>query len=89
MHRVLRPDGKLLFCEHGRSPEPGVTHWQDKLTPYWKKVVGGCHLNRPIRRLNRGVEILVEEIENLYVEKLPQFAGYMYFGVASKVTEAA
>jgi ubiquinone/menaquinone biosynthesis C-methylase UbiE len=22
--RVLRPDGRLIFVEHGRSPEPGV-----------------------------------------------------------------
>ena len=44
MHRVLRPTGRLLFIEHGRAPEPNVRWWQDRLTPAWKRIGGGCHL---------------------------------------------
>jgi ubiquinone/menaquinone biosynthesis C-methylase UbiE len=37
MRRVLKPDGKLLFVEHGLSPEPGIERWQHRLTcPYSK-----------------------------------------------------
>ena len=46
MHRVLKPTGRLLFIEHGRSPEPNVRWWQDRLTPAWRRIGGGCHLNR-------------------------------------------
>jgi SAM-dependent methyltransferase len=51
MRRVLKPNGRLLFVEHGRSPDRRVRHWQDRLTPLWKRIGGGCHLNRPIDEL--------------------------------------
>jgi ubiquinone/menaquinone biosynthesis C-methylase UbiE len=46
MRRVLTPGGALLFAEHGRAPNAGVAWWQDRLTPLWRRVAGGCHLNR-------------------------------------------
>src|SRR3546814_2737535 len=48
MRRVLTPGGQLLFVEHGRSPDESVRRWQDRLTPAWKCIGGGCHLNRGI-----------------------------------------
>jgi ubiquinone/menaquinone biosynthesis C-methylase UbiE len=51
MRRVLKPGGQLLFVEHGQAPEPRVRKWQDRLMPAWKRIGGGCHLNRPIREL--------------------------------------
>lgn len=84
MHRVLKPGGKLLFCEHGRSPDTAVVKWQDKLTPMWKKLCGGCHLNRPITEYLESTGFTVLEVDNLYVDKAPRFAGYMYVGEAIK-----
>ena len=46
IRRVLRPGGELLFVEHGAAPDAGVARWQDRLTPLWKRISGGCHLNR-------------------------------------------
>ena len=46
MRRVLKPGGRLLFVEHGMSPEIRVARWQHRLTPYWKRISGGCHLDR-------------------------------------------
>ncbi len=46
LRRVLRPDGRLLFVEHARSPQAGVAHLQDAVTPLWRRVLGGCHPNR-------------------------------------------
>jgi ubiquinone/menaquinone biosynthesis C-methylase UbiE len=54
MRRVLRPGGKLLFVEHGMAPDAGVRRWQDRLTPAWRRISGGCHLNRPIRSMIEG-----------------------------------
>jgi len=49
--RVLRPGGRLLFCEHGAAPEPGVRRWQRRLDPVWSRLAGGCHLDREIPKL--------------------------------------
>lgn len=51
MRRVLKPSGQFVFVEHGRAPEENVRRWQNRLNPVWKRIGGGCHLNRPIRAL--------------------------------------
>ena len=51
MRRVLKTDGPFFFCEHGLAPDESVRRWQDRLTPYWKNIAGGCHLNRDIAAL--------------------------------------
>lgn len=83
MHRVMKPGAKLLFCEHGLSPDGKVQKWQDRITPMWKKIAGGCHLNRPIRELIEQCGFTIDYCENLYM-KGPRFIGYMYIGQASK-----
>jgi SAM-dependent methyltransferase len=45
--RVLKPGGRMLFVEHTRSIQPSLGRVQDALTPFWKRIGGGCHLNRP------------------------------------------
>jgi ubiquinone/menaquinone biosynthesis C-methylase UbiE len=82
MKRVLRPDGELLFLEHGQSPHHGTRTWQNRITPTWKKFAGGCHLNRPIAELIQQTGFRVMELENLYVPKAPKIAGYIYKGRA-------
>ena len=68
MRRVLKPSGELLFVEHGRSPDARVRRWQDWLTPVWKRLGGGCHLNRPIRELLEGSGFRIERIETGYMK---------------------
>lgn len=51
IRRVLKPAGALLFVEHGLAPEPSVAAWQGRLTPVWKRIAGGCHLNRDVEDL--------------------------------------
>lgn len=84
MKRVLRPGGELLFLEHGESCDQGVRKWQHRITPTWKKLAGGCHLNRPIADLLREAGFNILELENLYVPKTPKIAGYIYKGRAVK-----
>ena len=81
--RVLRPGGGLHFLEHGRSPDPKVARWQDRLTPLQRRIAGGCHLNRPIDRLVAESGLRVTAMENYYL-KGPKPLGYMFEGVAIK-----
>jgi ubiquinone/menaquinone biosynthesis C-methylase UbiE len=81
MHRVLKPDGQLLFVEHGQSPEAPIRKWQDRLTPVWKCIGGGCHLNRPIRALVERADFAITQIETGYM-KGPKPMTFMYEGRA-------
>jgi ubiquinone/menaquinone biosynthesis C-methylase UbiE len=80
-HRILRPGGRLLFVEHGLAPEPGVRWWQDHLTPVWKRVGGGCHLNRAIEKLIEGAGFQFDRFETGYMPGLKPMA-FMYEGSA-------
>ena len=81
MYRVLKPGGRLLFVEHGRSPDPRVRRWQDLLTPAWKRIGGGCHLNRAIEILIESAGFQFERIETGYMRG-PKPMTYMYEGSA-------
>nr|WP_153458941.1 class I SAM-dependent methyltransferase [Sinorhizobium fredii] len=81
MRRVLRPEGKLLFVEHGLSPDHGVRRWQDNLTPIRRRIGGGCHLNRPIRLMIEGAGFRIDRIETGYMRG-PKPMTFMYEGSA-------
>ena len=82
IHRVLKPDGRFFFIEHGRSPDPGIQNWQDRLTPIQKVIADGCHLNRPMQALvQRYFKIL--SLDCFYADGFPRVVGYMYKGVAT------
>ena len=82
IHRVLRPDGELLFCEHGAAPDAGVRRWQDRLNPLWGRLGGGCNLNREIQPMIRSAGFRFEEVHSAYLPKTPRFLGYVSRGVA-------
>jgi ubiquinone/menaquinone biosynthesis C-methylase UbiE len=81
MRRALKPSGRLLFVEHGRAPDPNVVWWQDWLTPIWKRVGGGCHLNRAIASLIEGAGFRLERLETGYMRG-PKPMTFMYEGSA-------
>ena len=83
VRRVLKPGGQLLFVEHGLSPEENVRKWQDRLTPLWKRIGGGCHLNRPIRQMIETAGFKVSHIETGYA-KGPKPMTFMYEGRGSQ-----
>jgi ubiquinone/menaquinone biosynthesis C-methylase UbiE len=82
MRRVLRPGGRLLFCEHGAAPEPKTRRWQDRINPLWKRIAGGCNLNREIPRLIEEAGFAVQQVEAEYVPETPKIAAFNYRGVA-------
>jgi ubiquinone/menaquinone biosynthesis C-methylase UbiE len=81
MRRVLRPSGRRLFVEHGRAPDASVRWWQDRLNPAWKRLGGGCHLNRAIGTLIEGAGFRFERIETGYMRSLRPMS-FMYEGSA-------
>ena len=81
MRRVLRADGQLVFIEHGRAPDPAVVQWQDRLTPLWRAIAGGCHLNREIDRLLALGGFEVTALDRGYTRGL-RVASYLYRGRA-------
>ncbi|MGH6915247.1 MAG: class I SAM-dependent methyltransferase [Geminicoccales bacterium] len=80
IRRVLRPGGDLIFVEHGQAPEARVQRWQDRLTPAWRRIAGGCHLNRPVDRLIRDAGFSLAELETGYLVKGPRAFTFHYRG---------
>ena len=82
MLRVLKPGGKMIFCEHGLAPDTNVSKWQSRIDPIWGKIAGGCHLNRDIPGLITAAGFEIEAMEQMYLPSTPKFAGYNYWGTA-------
>jgi len=80
--RVLRPGGRLLFCEHGAAPDAEVRRWQDRLDRLWGRLAGGCHLNREIKPLIAAGGFRFDELQSRYLPKTPRFAGFNTWGCA-------
>lgn len=81
IRRVLRPSGAFVFVEHGRAPEKAIVRWQHRLTPFWKPIAGGCHLNRPIDALIREAGFAVSDLQTGYMRG-PRLFTFMYEGQA-------
>jgi ubiquinone/menaquinone biosynthesis C-methylase UbiE len=81
MRRVLKPGGDLLFVEHGLSPEIRIARWQHRLTPCWKRIGGGCHLDRKMDDLIRAAGFQIDAIETGYMQG-PKPWAFMYRGSA-------
>lgn len=80
--RVLKPRGELLFCEHGVAPDAEVRRWQDGLNPIWRRVGGGCHLNRDIPGLIRHGGFEITGMEAMYIPGWRP-ASFNYWGSAA------
>lgn len=81
MARVLKPGGRLLFCEHGLAPDASVERWQHRLTPFWRPFAGGCHLNRDIPALITAGGFTVGDLHTEYLPG-PRPMTYVYSGWA-------
>ncbi|MBT8316355.1 MAG: class I SAM-dependent methyltransferase [Lutibacter sp.] len=79
--RILKPNGKLLFCEHGKAPDNFVQKYQNIINPVWKKIGGGCNLNRNIPAIIEENGFTISKLETMY---LPGWkpASFNYWGIA-------
>ena len=87
MARVLKPDGELVFCEHGVAPDASVRRWQNLINPVWKNVGGGCHLNRKIPTLIEQGGFRIKEMNEMYIPGWRP-ASYNYWGIATQFTSS-
>lgn len=83
MRRVLKADGTFIFVEHGLAPDSGVRTWQNLLTPVWRPLTGGCHLNRKIDDLVRGAGFAITDLHTGYIAG-PRALTFMYQGRARR-----
>jgi ubiquinone/menaquinone biosynthesis C-methylase UbiE len=81
MRRVLMPDGELIFCEHGLAPDKDVRRWQHRINPIWKKMGGGCNLNRPVPDLIEQAGFKINTLDTMYIPGWKP-ASFNYWGSA-------
>lgn len=86
--RVLRPGGRLHFVEHGRSDEPHVARWQDRLQPLHGRLAGGCHIDRPIATHLERSALQVGRLETSYGQG-PRPFGFRYVGTATRASNSS
>ncbi|MDO1448415.1 class I SAM-dependent methyltransferase [Rhodocytophaga aerolata] len=84
IYRVLKPEGKFLFVEHGLSNEAHIQKWQHVVTPIQKVMADGCHVNRNIETLIQGAGFRFETLTKQYAKGVPKVAGYLYYGIGRK-----
>jgi ubiquinone/menaquinone biosynthesis C-methylase UbiE len=82
MARVLRAGGELVFCEHGAAPDSSVRRWQDRVNPIWRRLAGGCHLNRAIPDLIGQGGFRISRMETMYIPGWRP-ACFNYWGTAT------
>ena len=82
--RVLKNDGNLIFCEHGKSPDKHIANIQSFINPLWGIIFGGCNINRDIPKIIQDAHFEIDSMEQMYLPNTPKFVGYNYWGSAKK-----
>jgi len=82
MRRVLKPSGKLIFCEHGIAPDKATQKQQNLINPLWKRLGGGCNLNKDIPLLIKENGFKIANLEEMYIPGWKP-ASFNYWGTAT------
>lgn len=82
IRRVLKPEGRVLFLEHGLSPEEDVARWQHRLNPIWRSLAVGCNLTRPVADLLTRAGFSIRDMEEYYLGGAPRVIGFHCRGIA-------
>jgi SAM-dependent methyltransferase len=84
VYRVLKPGGRFLFLEHGKSSEPGIQKWQRRLNPIQRAIGGGCRLDLDVEAVVRGQPFESVSVDCFELDHAPRTHGSMYRGIAIK-----
>jgi ubiquinone/menaquinone biosynthesis C-methylase UbiE len=82
IRRVLKPDGKMIFFEHGIAPDARVRRWQTRTEPLFHWAFEGCHVTRDIPSLIRQGGFKIEQMDQGYLAPFPKSGTYCWWGVA-------
>jgi ubiquinone/menaquinone biosynthesis C-methylase UbiE len=82
--RVLKPGGRFIFLEHGRSEDARTARLQDLFNPVQKIIGCGCNMNRPIDRAVEDSGLIIERLDRFLLPHAPRVLGAMYRGAAFK-----
>ena len=82
VRRVLKPTGKFIFWEHGRSRDPEVAARQDRFNPIQRVLGAGCNMNRRIDDLIEDAAFEIETLDRFLMPNTPRVLAEMYRGVA-------
>ena len=83
MKRVLKSDGKFIFCEHGIAPDINIIKWQSRINPIWGIFFGGCNINRNIPKIISESGFNISNLNQMYLPSTPKIVGYNYWGEAN------
>ena len=83
VRRVLKPGGKLIFFEHGVSPDPRVRRWQEWSEPIPHWLFEGCHVTRDIPSLITQSGLRIERMEAAYLAGFPKAWTHCWWGTAT------
>jgi ubiquinone/menaquinone biosynthesis C-methylase UbiE len=84
IRRVLKPDGKFIFWEHGRSDDATVARRQDRFNPLQRIIGAGCNMNRKIDDLISAAGFEITTLDRFLMPKTPRILAEMYRGIARK-----
>lgn len=79
--RVLKTNGKVIFCEHGKAPDKSVQKYQNFINPIWKQLGGGCTLNRDIPSIIEYNGLIIDKMDSMYIPGWKP-ASYNFLGSA-------
>ena len=82
IRRVMKDDGNLFFCEHGIAPDLKTKNWQNRINPIWKRLMGGCNINRDIPEIISNSKLEITDLETMFLPGTPRIAGFNYWGTA-------
>ena len=82
IRRVIKDDGTLFFCEHGIAPDLKTKNWQNRINPIWKRLMGGCNINRDIPEIISNSKLEITDLETMFLPGTPRIAGFNYWGTA-------
>ena len=81
--RVLTPNGKLIFFEHGLSAEPKIKRVQKFLNPIQNVVGCGCQLTVDVEAELTKADFTISSLKKDYLSNYPKFIAYIYEGCAN------
>lgn len=82
IRRILKPEGRFIFFEHGLSPDANVSRWQRRTEPLFQWAFEGCHVTRDVPTLIKDGGFKIEQIDTAYLAPFPKSGAYCFWGIA-------